>query len=288
MSPEKAMDPNLTVHYHRKFDSVDPRWAQAQKSRFLFPAAILGISAGSTHPLTEAKLDCALAAILEKTNNLYISNTYTPYQHVFMAEGLDAEQAFLKAKKYGNLWLEQSVQLLEKYKLKAAHDGKTLTVIDWALTVRNHPEFASIFAAAKALYHKEMRFRSAVRKDALAYLRRRISRNEPLKPASLTDRNSNSANPFSHSWLPHIINSALEKISGYTVMTRQIQARHGGDRIAYFHNGPVAPQIEFFRNADFSQIPLVLRTLPQLVYVNITFNRKHDVAEQIPEENSRC
>lgn len=264
--------------YRREFRSKDDRWKARNKKPI--QAAIFGISTGSDYATTEDKLDRGLQAILQQVDHLYISNTYGPYQHVFIQqEGMSTEAAMDKAFLCASDWLTQNTPIIFHYRAEARKLNKTVKVIDWIDEIRENPNFTDHLTEVHRFFNSCDEFRDAIRDDTAALkgrIKKRLIENGEIDPenipAHLEDTAISIFDPY--------IGSALEKIAGYWLMADALKEKTGCDEIAYFHNGPVSPQIDFFRTRP-DLVPETMQSLTSLVYVDISFkSRKTDVTEQ--------
>ncbi len=257
---------NQYREYKHEFRSEDQRW----KNRKHQPinAAILGISSGSPYVTSGSKLDSCLHAIYKQTDHLFISNTYSPYQYSFMAEGLDAETALTKAKEHGNAWIENNRELLEHYQKEASTQGKSLTIIDWISDIRNHPNYTEYLVKAHGFFHQNQNFHDSIEQDVASLLKRKIKR----------EKGKNAISYIKPFFLKMNTKSALEKITGYWIMTEMLQKKTGENLVSYFYNGPVSPQINFFRTHADDIPENMIDPLKSIIYVDITFRKRNQKA----------
>lgn len=254
---------NQFREYKYEFRSADQRW----KNRMQKPirSGILGISAGSSYATSGSKLDSGLQAIYKQVDHLYISNTYSPYQYTFMAEGLDPDAALEKAIECGKDWLQENRPIIEHYKNEAETCGKSLTVIDWIPDIRNHPDFLNHLAKVTYFFRDNQGFHKAIEDDIEALLQRQARREQGEETVQDIDRMALDLN----------VKAALEKIAGYWIMTQTLQNKTNSDLVLYFHNGPVSPQINFFRTHGDNIPDSVAQPLKSIVYVDITFRKRN-------------
>ena len=265
--------------YKRQFRSKDDRWRARDDKPIR--AGIFGISTGSDFATRTDKLDRGLHSILQQVDNLYVSNTYGPYQHVFVKEGMTTEQAMDRAFQVASDWLAENISIIYHYKAEAKKQDKSVKMIEWTDDIRQHPDFMDRLTDVHNFYYSCEAFAQVIRDDIDALRQRQLKRGE-ITQKDLEDSTfeSSAFNPY--------IRSALEKVAGYSLMCDELKKRTGCDEIAYFHNGPVSPQIDFFRTNP-QDIPPALASMNSLVYVDISFKskkpRKDQDAGQDGEQN---
>lgn len=261
--------------YRRNFRSQDQRWKERNNKPI--QAAIFGISTGSEFATTKDKLDVGLQAILEQIDHLYISNTYGPYQHVFIKQGMSTEAAQDQAFNCASEWLTDNTNIIYHYKKEATKHNKSVRVIDWIDEIQHGDEFMDRLTQVHEFYMSNEPFRDAIKADIQALWERQLKRGDIKAddiPDDVSDTSVSVFNPY--------ISSALEKIAGYWMMADSLKKKTGCDEIAYFHNGAVSPQIDFFRTNP-EEVPEAMKSLTSLVYVDISFKSRKNDQEAKPE-----
>ena len=248
--------------YKHEFRSRDERWKNRKQS---YPkTSILGISSGSKYATSGEKLDIALNAIRKQTDHLYISNTSTPYQYTLIAEGHDPIKTFQTAKELGQTWLTNNKDILEHHKDAFKSENKTIKIINWIDDIRNTPYFSVKMSKFFKFYNTCIPFRQAIEKDIYDFILRKEKRGMPDK-----------TNPFFWN-----LKASLEKMTGYWIMTEELQKKYRNNSILYFHNGSVSPQIDFFRTHAHMIPKDTAQPLLSTIYVDITFRRRKKINQQ--------
>jgi len=212
-----------------------------------YSLAQIGISLG--HKLLYGeKFAAFLSWTTQRHQGVVISLTDLAYRHNFRQDGLTPLQAYRKALREGNEWLEEHNAILD------THRTKIVAVHRWIEWLK-HPDYSTIARRLQEYYEEDTGFRTIVESDVSAFTERGLRRSNATDLAAL-ETNSRQF--------------ILEECAAYILIGRRYHANR-------LYPGKGLMSLDYLRQPN---TPNDLKGLENLNHLFVRIERRHRLFNQ--------